>query len=136
VALTYLLDTSVVTRVRVPAVADRVRELDRFGLGRAGITDLEIGYSARGGDEWDDLVGALDVFRRLELDDQHLRRASQVQRLLAARGLKGRKVPDLLVAAIAEAASLTVLHYDADFDRIASVTHQPTEWIVPPGSVD
>jgi hypothetical protein len=59
-----------------------------------------------------------------------------VQRLLAARGLKGRKVPDLLVAAIAEAASLTVLHYDADFDHIASVTHQPTEWIVPPGSVD
>jgi hypothetical protein len=45
-------------------------------------------------------------------------------------------VPDLLVAAIAEAASLTVLHYDADFDHIASVTHQPTEWIVPPGSVD
>jgi len=28
------------------------------------------------------------------------------------------------------------LHYDADFDLIAGVTGQPTEWIVPRGSVD
>ena len=29
-----------------------------------------------------------------------------------------------------------VLHYDADFDRIAAVTGQPCEWVVPAGSVD
>jgi hypothetical protein len=29
-----------------------------------------------------------------------------------------------------------VLHYDKDFDRIAEVTAQPTEWVVPPGSAD
>jgi hypothetical protein len=45
-------------------------------------------------------------------------------------------VPDLLIAAAAEADSLTVLHYDADFDRIAAVTGQRSEWVVPAGSID
>lgn len=44
-------------------------------------------------------------------------------------------LPDLLIAACAEAAGLTVLHYDADYDRIASLTNQPVQWVVPRGSV-
>jgi len=59
-----------------------------------------------------------------------------VQRLLASRGLRGRKVPDLLIAAAAEESGLTVLHYDADFDLIARVTGQRCEWVVPPGTID
>lgn len=47
-----------------------------------------------------------------------------------------RVVPDLLIAAAAEARGLTVLHYDADFDRIAAITGQPCQWVVPAGSVD
>ena len=61
--------------------------------------------------------------------------AQQVQRHLAADGLEGRRVPDLLIAAVAEATSLTVLHYDADFDHIAAITRQPTQWIVERGSM-
>ena len=45
------------------------------------------------------------------------------------------RFPDLIVAAAAEAAGLKVLHYDADFDRIAAVTAQETEWVVPRGSL-
>jgi len=41
-----------------------------------------------------------------------------------------------LVAAAAEAAGLAVLHYDADFDRIAAVTGQKCEWVVAAGSID
>ena len=41
---------------------------------------------------------------------------------------------DLLIAATAEAADETVLHYDADYDTIAEVTGQPSRWIVPRGS--
>lgn len=63
-------------------------------------------------------------------------RAGHVQRRLASIGLRGCKVPDLIVAAVAEGVSLTVLHYDADFDHIAKVTEQPVEWVVPLGSVD
>ena len=63
-----------------------------------------------------------------------MQRALQVQRLLASRSQRGRKVPDLLIAA-AEELGLAVLHYDADFDRIAAVTGQRCDWVVPAGSV-
>lgn len=45
-------------------------------------------------------------------------------------------IPDLIVAAAAEGAELTVLHYDSDFELIATVTGQEVEWVVPRGSVD
>jgi len=132
----YLLDTSVVTRLREPSVVQRIEELDNDGLARAVMTDLEVGFSARNSGDWDRFVSALGAFRRVDVEAHHFDRAGQVQRTLAERGLRGRKVPDLLIAAVAEAASLTVLHYDADFDHIASVTGQTTEWIVERGSVN
>ena len=131
----YLLDSSVVTRLGEPSIVRRIEELDSDGLARATMTDLEIGFSARNGDDWDRLSAALGAFRRVEVEAHHFDRAGQVQRALAAGGLRGRRVPDLLIAAVAESASLTVLHYDADFDHIATVTGQPTEWIVERGSV-
>jgi len=132
----FLLDTSVLTRLSSPSILQRIKKLDRDGLARTSITDLEIGFSARNADEWDRLIAALDTFQRIDVEAHHFERAQQVQRKLAADGLRGRKVPDLLIAAIAEAASLTVLHYDADFDHIAAVTGQPTQWIVERGSID
>jgi len=38
-------------------------------------------------------------------------------------------VPDLIIAATAELAGLTVLHRDKDFDLIAGVTGQPAPWL-------
>ncbi len=64
-----------------------------------------------------------------------VRRALDVQRRLARRRLRGRKVPDLLVAAAAERAGLVVLHYDRAFDLIAGVTRQECRWIVDRGSI-
>ncbi|HTZ62872.1 MAG TPA: PIN domain nuclease [Solirubrobacteraceae bacterium] len=136
-ALTHIVDTSVLTRMRNPAVRDAVEPKARDGqLARAGISDLEVGYSARNASEWDDLARDLDSFELVETTAAHLRRARQVQRLLAGKHQRGRKVPDLLVAAAAEDSNLAVLHYDADFDRIAAVTGQACEWVVPAGSVD
>jgi predicted nucleic acid-binding protein len=43
---------------------------------------------------------------------------------------------DLLIAATAERHGVTVLHYDADYDLIAEVTGQLTQWVVPRGSAD
>ena len=103
---------------------------------RAGITDLEIGFSARNAREWDTLVASLSELQLVETTAAHLRRARQTQRLLAARGLQGRKIPDLLIAAAAEHEQLVLLHYDHDFDFIAEMTGQECEWIVPRGSVD
>lgn len=136
-ALTHLVDSSVLTRLRQSVVREAIEpRVERGELARAGISDLEIGYSARSAAEWDRLLDALLVFELVETTSDHLRRARQVQRLLASRHQRGRKVPDLLIAAAAEARSLTVLHYDADFDRIATVTGQACQWVVAPGSID
>jgi hypothetical protein len=132
----FLLDTSVLTRLRTPSVFERVQQLDGDGLARTSMTDLEVGFSARSADEWDRLATALGAFRRVDVEAHHFDRAGQIQRRLAGLGLRGRKVPDLLIAAVAEAASLIVLHYDADFDHITAVTGQPVEWIVERGSID
>lgn len=136
-ALTHLVDSSVLTRLGQPLIRAAIEPRATQGeLARAGISDLEIGYSARSEAEWDRLMGALQVFELVETTGDHLRRARQVQRLLATKHQRGRKVPDLLIAAAAEARGLTVLHYDADFDRIAVVTGQPCEWVVPAGAAD
>ncbi|MGH8934965.1 MAG: PIN domain-containing protein [Acidimicrobiia bacterium] len=136
-ALSHLLDTSVLTRLAESSVRQVIEPLASVGrAARAGLSDLEIGLTARNADEWDRLMTALDVFVLVETTARHLQRARQVQRLLASQSQRGRKIPDLLVAAAAEAVGLTVLHYDTDFDLIATVTGQRCEWIVPAGSID
>ena len=136
-AVTFLVDTSVLKRLHRPEIRDVVEPLAVDGLlGRASISDLEIGYSARNADEWDRLVGAVGTFERVETSAGHVRRALQVQRLLAKGSQRGRKVPDLLIAAAAEEIGATVLHYDADFDLIAAVTGQSCQWVVPAGAVE
>jgi predicted nucleic acid-binding protein len=73
---------------------------------------------------------------RLETEDRDFERAADVMELLAARGLhRSVNVTDLLIAAVAERAGLTVLHYDQDFDHIGGVTGQGMEWVVPKGSI-
>ncbi len=55
-------------------------------------------------------------------------RAVAVQSLLADLGRhRAPSVPDLIVAATAELAGLTVLHVDKDFDVIAEITGQAME---------
>ena len=103
-AVRYLLDTSDLTRLGEIAVMEVVRPLASQGrAARARISDLEVGFSARNDGEWDDLMNALNAFPLVETTAEHLHRALQVQRLLAAKSQRGRKIPDLLVAAAAEA---------------------------------
>ena len=136
-ALTHLVDTSVISRLGEPTVRAVIGPLAESGrVGRAGITDLEVGYGSRNAREWDQDMEDLSVFELVETTAEHVQRARQVQRLLAARSQRGRKVPDLLIAAAAEHNRLVVLHYDSDFDQIAKVTGQRCEWIVPAGSID
>jgi hypothetical protein len=55
-------------------------------------------------------------------------RAVEVQLLLADRGQhRAPSIPDLLVAATAEVAELTILALDTDFELIAQITGQPVE---------
>ena len=134
-ALTHVVDTSVLTRLRTPAVRDAVGAAGRT-LAVTTITGLELGHSARTGDEWDDIQSAVAALETLTIEPHHFRRALQAQRMLAVAGLRGRKIPDLLIAACAEDHGLAVLHYDRDFDHIASATGQRCDWVTPAGSID
>ena len=136
-ALTHLVDTSVLSRLRQPLVAARVSELLRAR--RAAITSLsalEIGFSARSGKEFDSLMSALDVYSVIETTEADLLAASDLQRALAAAGKRGRKVPDLVIASVARRAGLTVLLYDRHFEVISAFTGQPLERVASPASID
>ncbi|MGH3938348.1 MAG: hypothetical protein ACRDTG_06885 [Pseudonocardiaceae bacterium] len=58
----------------------------------------------------------------------------QVVDAWAARGQHRTPIPDLISAAIAHTNSAVVLHYDSDYERIAAVTGQGHEWILPQGA--
>lgn len=99
---------------------------------------LEVLYSARNLAEYVRRDGDMDTLQQASSDAATFRRARQVQHLLGRRGglhHRSVRIPDLLIAASAEAAGFTVWHYDEDFDRIADITGQPTLWVAPRGSL-
>lgn len=135
----HLLDNSALARMAKPPVAARVQGLIEGGLAATcSMTDLELLFSTRSGDEHRERRADLELrFLHVPLAQSTFDRAIEVQGLLADRGQhRGANVPGLVVAAAAEHAGLVVLHYDADFELIATVTGQPTEWVVPRGSID
>lgn len=133
----YLGDTSAIARITHPEVAPRLVPLIESGLvARCTPTDLEAGFSSTSPRAHAAMREARADWPFVAMDQAVLNRAVEVQDELAARSQqRGAKIGDLLIAAAAEAANLVVLHYDHDFELIASITGQPTEWIVPAGSV-
>ena len=133
----YLGDTSALARRRVESVADKLDPLLESGLvARCTPTDLEAGFSSTSPARHRAMREARTAWPFVPMDQSVLDRAVGVQDLLAERSQhRGAKIADLLIAAAAEAAGLVVLHYDRDFDLIAKITLQPTEWVVPAGTV-
>jgi predicted nucleic acid-binding protein len=134
----YLGDTSALARMTKPTVEPRLMPLIEAGLvARCSPTDLEAGYSAKSGLDYLRIRAARSAWPSVPINQDVLDRASDVQGLLADRSQhRGAAIAELIIAAAAEAADLVVLHYDADFDLIAAVTGQPTEWVVPAGLAD
>jgi predicted nucleic acid-binding protein len=137
VAVTYLVDTSVWARIRQDAVADVLDPMfDRGLLATCGVVDLEFLRSARNGAKH---AAAREIRRDLvwlPMPDDVWDRAIAMQGLLAERGQhRAISIPGLLIAATAERNDVPVLHYDHDYELIAAVTQQPTQWIVPRGTI-
>ncbi len=133
----YLVDTSAIARLKVDPVAATLRPLVRRGLTAAcGVIALETLYSSRDADDYELICTAISAREWLETGDADLGRARDVQAELMSSG-RLRAIPwsDLVIAAIAERHGVTVLHYDSDFDMIEEITGQPTQWVVPRGSV-
>ncbi|HSJ60439.1 MAG TPA: PIN domain nuclease, partial [Jiangellaceae bacterium] len=94
------------------------------------VTRLEVGFSARSAADHRSLFGEPPIasmpveYLTPTIED----RALAIQSALADRGQhRAPSIPDLLIAATAELAELTVLHLDKDFDLIADITGQPLE---------
>lgn len=135
---TYLADKSSLTRSDTrPEVRDVIEPLILAGrIATCGIVDLELLYSAPNPAMYRELAEVLRAMPRVPVTDIAVERALEVQGLLAGHSQhRSVPLPDLLVAACAEAAGLIVLHYDADYERIATLTGQPVQWVVPRGSV-
>ena len=134
----YLADKSALTRRQTrPEVREVVEPLLLAGrIATCGIVDLELLFSAPDPGTYAELAKVLRALPRVPVTDDAVDRALEVQGLLAVRSQhRAVPLPDLLVAACAERAGLTVLHYDADFDRIAEVTGQTMQWVVARGTV-
>jgi predicted nucleic acid-binding protein len=134
----YLADTSVyVVRARDGRVRARFEELLAEGrLAACQMTALEFLNNAPDPASYERLWGAVMGHRWVDVTASGMSRAMDVHRLLAATSQHRHfSLPDLIIAATAEEQGATVLHYDADYDRIAAVTGQPTEWVAPAGTI-
>ena len=133
----YLADTSAWHRAALPEVAAAWEQrLATHSLATCALLRLEILYSARSAKDYQLLAAELTALHQLPCGAEELARALEVQQALSRRGgLRHRsvKIPDLVIAASAELAGAVLWHYDEDYDRVAEVTGQPSEWIAPRG---
>ncbi len=132
----YLADKSALARILVPVVGERLGYLVQAGqVATCAIIDLEVLYSARNLADYEGTRARLGSLADVPITPQIMRRALSVQHRLARTGHHRLAIADLIIAAAAESADLSVLHYDADFERISAVTGQPHEWVAPRGSL-
>jgi predicted nucleic acid-binding protein len=127
----WLIDKSALARLGAsPDAAQWADRIERGLVRIATVTRLELGYSARSGPE---LRAGLRQPPLTSMPVEYLTpaiedRAVEVLALLADRGQhRAPSLPDLIIAATAELAALTVLHIDKDFEIIADITGQPVE---------
>lgn len=129
----WLIDKSAYARMQLGQAAHAEEwnaRIERGLVRLSTITRLELGFSARSGEAGRDAFGLppLSLMPIEHLTPAMEDRAWEVQMLLADRGQhRAASIPDLLIAATAEKAGLTVLAVDKDFELIADVTGQPVE---------
>jgi predicted nucleic acid-binding protein len=134
----YLADTSALARLHHPAVAAVLAPRIEAGMvATCGVIEFELGWATRSSTELEQVRADRDAgYEWLATHDEDWRRALDVQASLWRSGrVRAVGLPDLLIAAVAERERATVLHYDSDYDLIAQVTGQPTQWVVPRGTV-
>ena len=128
---TWLIDKSALVRLGAsPDAAQWARRIERGMVRITTVTRLDAGYSARSGPELragfrEPPLASMPVeYLTPAIED----RAVEILALLADRGQhRAPSVPDLIIAATAELAGLTVLHLDKDFEVIAEISGQPIE---------
>lgn len=108
--------------------------LGEGALATCHVIALEVLYSARNLADYETLRADIVALPWIPVTVDAMDRALEVQHALAQRGQHRVPLPDLIIAATAELGDATVLHYDHDYDVIAGVTGQPTQWIMARGT--
>lgn len=131
----YLADKSALARFPIPAVAQRLRPLLEDGsIATCAIVDLELLYSARNLADYEEVLEERTSLDTAPITPEVMTKAIELQHELARHGHHRIPIADLVISAAAQAASLTVLHYDSDFERIADAGGAAQEWVMPRGS--
>ena len=83
-----------------------------------------------------EITARLDAFASIPMETKLWTRARELQLLLTPTG-DHRRIPpvDLLIGAAAEAADVTLVHYDRDYERLANVSHLEHRWLLPDGTL-
>jgi predicted nucleic acid-binding protein len=136
----WVADTSAWARATAPEVAPLWASATRAAdLIACPVVTLELLFGARDAGEVERVATALMALRQAPVTRTVTDAAIGAIRELAAQGSAGAhrvRVPDALVAAAAAERGLGVLHYDRDFDRLATVLGFASQWVAPPGSLD
>jgi predicted nucleic acid-binding protein len=128
----YLIDTSGLFRI----LQDKLRNAwsDQLAAGviaTCPVVELEFLYSAQSlADRLEKQRLLRDVFGWVPMSEHAWGRATEVQQMLTEAGShRSAGAVDLLIAATAERARLTVLSDDRDFQTVARVTGQPVKLV-------
>jgi len=127
----WLIDKSALVRLaQSDDAAEWAARIQRGLVRITTVTRLEVGFSAPSAEELRASIARAPLasmpveYTTPSIED----RAVAVQVALADRGQhRAPSIPDLLIAATAELARLTILHLDHDYELIADLTGQPVE---------
>src|SRR6266516_6388413 len=125
----FLVDTSAWARYADPTVGVRLNDLMAVGvLASCGVVELHLLSAIRDKGTY----ATVAALRKasvgwLEMSEEDMRRALEVQALLVERGEASVPWAALLVAAVAERCEVTVLHCTAAFDLIVKITGQTAD---------
>jgi predicted nucleic acid-binding protein len=134
----HLIDTSAAARMTHPEVATRLAPLIEAGLvATTAQLDAEALYSARNAVDYEQLWSDRRLaYEYLPTDDEHWQTALEAQRQLASTGRhRAVGMADLLIATLADAHDVTLIHYDADFEIAAEVLPLRHRWVLERGTI-
>ena len=134
-----IADKSAWAHARHPNVSRRFAAALRNGqIATSPVVKLELLHSARDGESFDRLAADLAQLRDVPLTRSVTNAAERALRTLAHKRPaqhRSASLPDLLIAAAAADAAVGVLHYDEDFDQLATVLDFESCWIAPRDSL-
>ena len=133
-----LADTSAWGKASRPGMEWFVKAVEDGEIVVCDVVAMELLTAARDMRDFAALEAALEACPWLRVEGADWDEARRIQGLLAEHGPlhhRAVKLPALLIAAVAIRYAMAIVHYDTDFDRIATVTGQPVRWAAPRGSL-